>query len=349
MTLIDAELLASLEPGGRAKKEPMANTLTAFDEAIADLTPISQTAAEWAADVSTVLTAGQIGRESDTGKFKFGDGSSLYGALSYSAGQGVISLGELEDVDLDGAGETSFLVRELGIYVPKSPVQVAALIGSVGFSSVVDGADYSGTPFQVAQEGAEFGQLRMFTGDFDSRVLFPAGAPASAYGMLDNRTGRVMTLECPNGVSINEVNEASIALLGHVFWWRSGVDAFTVRGAIAGPVLVDGPVSGQQGRKFNNLSGAQTLSRANFPAGAEIVHSGAAATYILPSRVATTGVTERLAIFNRGSGDITLSADGPTLQDAAATLIVAGRFAVLTWEHSGTTEWVWAAGAEEPV
>lgn len=37
MTLIDPELLASLETGGRAKKEAMATTLVAFDDAIAAL------------------------------------------------------------------------------------------------------------------------------------------------------------------------------------------------------------------------------------------------------------------------------------------------------------------------
>ncbi|MBR1439176.1 MAG: hypothetical protein IJ587_11645, partial [Synergistaceae bacterium] len=44
----------------------------------------SKKAAEWAQDTSTVLLAGEFGVESDTGKFKIGDGSSKWSARPYA-------------------------------------------------------------------------------------------------------------------------------------------------------------------------------------------------------------------------------------------------------------------------
>ena len=46
------------------------------------------TAAEWTA-ANPVLAAGEMGLETDTGDFKFGDGSSAWGALSYSLGNAI--------------------------------------------------------------------------------------------------------------------------------------------------------------------------------------------------------------------------------------------------------------------
>lgn len=58
MTLIDPELLASLETGGRAKKEAMAATLTAFDDALAGLMEPGETPPPDAGPVTRVpLTA----------------------------------------------------------------------------------------------------------------------------------------------------------------------------------------------------------------------------------------------------------------------------------------------------
>jgi hypothetical protein len=92
-------------------------------------------------------------------------------------------------------------------------------------------------------------------------------------------------------------------------------------------------------KKYNNLSGAQTLSGANFDSGATLVHFGAAATYTLPSRVTATTASEQLVIHNRGSGAITLTASGVTIK--GATSITTDASAVLEWEHDGTTEYCW--------
>jgi hypothetical protein len=57
-----------------------ANVQAAIDERVT----IVKTAAGWTADVTTVLAAGALGLESDTSKFKFGNGSDLWSGLSYA-------------------------------------------------------------------------------------------------------------------------------------------------------------------------------------------------------------------------------------------------------------------------
>lgn len=96
MTLIADGLLDSLLPSGRANKSAMRTTVIAFDDAIAELAVIAKTAAEWAADETTILAENQIGRETDTAEFKFGDGSQTWGDLPY------VQLGG----DLDGVADT---------------------------------------------------------------------------------------------------------------------------------------------------------------------------------------------------------------------------------------------------
>lgn len=63
------------------------------------------TAANWAA-ANPVLRAGEPGYESDTGRLKIGDGSAPWVALSYSAGD---TLASLADVDAAGKVDGSVL------------------------------------------------------------------------------------------------------------------------------------------------------------------------------------------------------------------------------------------------
>jgi len=44
---------------------------------------VVKTAAQWAADTTTVLSHGQLAVESDTGLSKVGDGTNVYSALQY--------------------------------------------------------------------------------------------------------------------------------------------------------------------------------------------------------------------------------------------------------------------------
>ena len=48
------------------------------------------TSANWTS-INPVLAAGEMGVETDTNKFKFGDGVTVWNSLAYAAGEGVQS------------------------------------------------------------------------------------------------------------------------------------------------------------------------------------------------------------------------------------------------------------------
>lgn len=56
------------------------------------------TAAEWNSNGTVVLSAGEPGFETDTGKFKVGDGSTTWTALAYAGGAESLRLQDLSDV-----------------------------------------------------------------------------------------------------------------------------------------------------------------------------------------------------------------------------------------------------------
>jgi hypothetical protein len=67
------------------------------------------TAAAWAA-ANTVLYSGEIGLETDTNKFKIGNGSTAYNSLSYFNGNlSGSSLNDLADVTITSATDGDFL------------------------------------------------------------------------------------------------------------------------------------------------------------------------------------------------------------------------------------------------
>jgi len=55
------------------------------------------TAAEWTA-VNPTLASGEFGYETDTGKFKVGDGSTAWSSLSYFSASRELALNDLSDV-----------------------------------------------------------------------------------------------------------------------------------------------------------------------------------------------------------------------------------------------------------
>ena len=66
-------------------------------------------AAEWAEDSTTILKAGEIGVELDTGKLKVGDGVKTWGNLPYVGGESVAVIN-----DLTTGGITDALSAEQG-------------------------------------------------------------------------------------------------------------------------------------------------------------------------------------------------------------------------------------------
>ena len=67
------------------------------------------TAAGWTADSTTILKAGEIGVELDTGKIKVGDGVKTWANLVYAGGEEVTVVN-----DLTTGGTTSALSAEQG-------------------------------------------------------------------------------------------------------------------------------------------------------------------------------------------------------------------------------------------
>ena len=55
------------------------------------------TASEWTT-ANPTLSSGEIGFETDTGKFKIGNGSTAWSDLDYSSTQSSFALGDLSDV-----------------------------------------------------------------------------------------------------------------------------------------------------------------------------------------------------------------------------------------------------------
>lgn len=66
------------------------------------------TASEWTA-ANPTLASGEIGYETDTGKFKIGDGSTAWSSLGYFEALSGFSLGELSDVVTTNKAEGSVL------------------------------------------------------------------------------------------------------------------------------------------------------------------------------------------------------------------------------------------------
>jgi len=66
------------------------------------------TASEWT-DANPILAVGEIGFETDTGKFKIGDGSTEWDDLVYSSTRSAFSLGDLNDVTTTDKADGSVL------------------------------------------------------------------------------------------------------------------------------------------------------------------------------------------------------------------------------------------------
>lgn len=71
------------KPYSQAIDELMGTASTSAMNVLNKAVPKLQTAAEWTADTTTILDVGQMGVESDTSKFKFGDGTNTWANLSY--------------------------------------------------------------------------------------------------------------------------------------------------------------------------------------------------------------------------------------------------------------------------
>jgi hypothetical protein len=111
---------------------------------------LAKSAAAWTADVTTVLKPNQEGVESDTGKRKLGDGTSLWGALSYGTASGGNVTGQASSVD----GEVALFSSTMGKVIKRSTL--------TGVPKQASGVQ-SGTPATINDLGSQ-------TADYDANT-----------------------------------------------------------------------------------------------------------------------------------------------------------------------------------
>ena len=71
------------------------------------------TAAQWT-NANPTLASGEFGFESDTGKFKVGDGSTAWSSLNYFYASGALTLNDLSDVTTGDKTDGSVLYYDSG-------------------------------------------------------------------------------------------------------------------------------------------------------------------------------------------------------------------------------------------
>jgi hypothetical protein len=107
---------------------------------------MAKSAALWAADVTTVLKPNQEGVESDTGKRKLGDGTSLWGALAYGTATGGNVTGQSSSVD----SEIALFSSTTGKVIKRATTTGLLKATSGVLSAASPGTDYV-APLFIAQ------------------------------------------------------------------------------------------------------------------------------------------------------------------------------------------------------
>lgn len=85
------------------------------------------TSAQWVSS-NPILAQGEMGLELDTGKFKFGDGSTPWILLNYPASQYLMGLNDVQAVSLD---DGAVLVYDISInkWVPQTQLNKQSMDG----------------------------------------------------------------------------------------------------------------------------------------------------------------------------------------------------------------------------
>jgi hypothetical protein len=132
------------------------------------------TAAQWTA-ANPILAAGEIGFETDTNKFKMGNGSSAWTALQYFA-----NAAELAAI-IDGAPDLLNTLNELAAAIGDDPAFITTLNAAVG--------------------------------DVDESLTVHSTATTSVHGIADT-SDLVTTSELTDAISTATVNQSSLAGVG---------------------------------------------------------------------------------------------------------------------------------------
>ncbi len=110
------------------------------------------TAAQWTA-ANPVLAAGEIGFETDTSKFKMGNGSSAWSALTYFA-----NAAELAAI-IDGAPALLNTLDELALAMGDDPQFLATLNTNIGLKAPINNPTFTGTVSGVTKSMVGLGNV----------------------------------------------------------------------------------------------------------------------------------------------------------------------------------------------
>lgn len=178
------------------------------------------TAAEWTA-ADPILAAGEIGFETDTSKFKFGDGSTAWSALPYYA-----SVDEL----IDGAPELLDTLNELAAAIGDNP----DFVGSVATKAEVAALQIEDLADVTVSSMPEHGMALLYDSiDSDYKpafVLVPPGIVVSQTAPTEGSTGSALT----NGDTWFDNNNGKL----YVYYVDGDSDPYWVE--IGGPEAIHG-------------------------------------------------------------------------------------------------------------
>ena len=110
------------------------------------------TAAQWTA-ANPILAAGEIGFETDTSKFKMGNGSSAWSALQYFA-----NAAELAAI-IDGAPQLLNTLDELALAMGDDPQFLATLNTNIGLKAPINNPTFTGTVGGVTKSMVGLGNV----------------------------------------------------------------------------------------------------------------------------------------------------------------------------------------------
>ncbi len=110
------------------------------------------TAAQWTA-ANPILAAGEIGFETDTSKFKMGNGSSAWSALTYFA-----NAAELAAI-IDGAPALLNTLDELALAMGDDPQFLATLNTNIGLKAPINNPTFTGTVSGVTKSMVGLGNV----------------------------------------------------------------------------------------------------------------------------------------------------------------------------------------------
>jgi hypothetical protein len=290
-------------------------------------------AADWSS-VNPILAAGEMGVETDTNKFKFGNGTSTWGSLSYAAAD-TATIGEISQDAINaaltlGSGLTKTYndgANTISINVDSSVVALKSYVDSSiqGLQNTAD-ATYvpesdKGAAFGVATLDANTLVPKQQINSLEIKKLFSAGSGINyieSTGVIGISTTTATKQYVDSAVSslvngapgtLDTLNELAAALNNDANYSTTLTTALATKAPINNPTFT-GQVVIPAGA---NISGYLTTARADSD---WLKIADAASTYVTTSSIVEKIQDEAAGFLSVGSGLV------KTYDDAANTLTI---------------------------